>query len=39
MERAGTYMPFLVALVANSALTHSHRLKAIGAGKAIPSIT
>ena len=36
MDCAGTYMPFLMALVADSALNYSHRLKAIRAGKAIP---
>jgi len=32
-------MPFLVALVADSALAYSNRFKAVRVGKAIPLIT
>ena len=34
----GTYMPLLVALVADSTLTYSHGLKAVRAGKAVSSV-
>jgi len=39
MERAGTYMPFLMALEADSALAYGQRLEAIRVGKAVPLIT
>ena len=39
MERAGTYMSLLMALITDSAFAYGQRLEAIRAGKAVPSVT